>query len=242
MSDAPNNAAPEVAPRSQQTDHLLIFIKHPVPGYSKTRLISSQGEYAAAEISRLLTEHTILTARSLQYTDPRVRVLIHHANPDHVPQSATAAWLRPNSREDLIAQITYSNSLGDRLMNAVKHSFEQPYPAQKVVVTGTDSPDITTHLLQQAFQKLDHADVVIGPAFDGGYYLLGMKMLLPALFQGIQWSTKSVCADTIQKASDLQLTVEKLQPLNDIDELEDLLHLPSSKKFEFESKGVFGKP
>lgn len=231
-----------VSPRAQQTDHLLIFTKHPAPGYAKSRLISSQGKVGAAEISRLLSEHTILTARLLQQKHPTVRTLIHHANPDHVPHCVTEQWLRPNLREELIPQISSSTDLGDRLVSAMKRSFEYAYPASKVIVIGTDCPDITAALLQHAFKLLDHTDIVIGPAHDGGYYLLGMKTFYPSFFQNIKWSTESVCSETIQKARDIGLSVKKLQTLHDIDELEDLLHIPSSESFEFESKGVFGDP
>lgn len=230
-------------PLSQATNHLLVFSKHPVPGYAKTRLIPSQGPYGAAEISRLLTEHTLLTVRRAEQNDPSIRTIIHYSNPENVPESLTNRWLRPNEREELIPQNTQTKNLGARLLSAFERSFNDPYPASKVLVIGTDTPGVTAEIIAKAYNLLDQADVVIGPAFDGGYYLLGMKCLLPSLFQDIPWSTNSVFSETVTRAFAMQLTVERLPTLHDVDELEDLVHLPTYDTSEFESKlGVFGRP
>lgn len=230
---------PTAPPTSSQTPHhLLIFTKHPVPGYAKTRLIPSQGPHGAAEISRLLTEHTITTARNLQQLHPSSRTFVHYAKPESVLSSATEAWLRPNpAHEKLMPQI--DGNLGDRLISAFNYSFSNS--ASKVIVIGTDSPQITPHLLQRAFQLLDKVDVVIGPALDGGYYLIGMKQMYTALFQDIPWSTNTVLTDSVAKAFELQLSVDTLEPLRDIDEIDDLLHLPTSQWSDSKS-GMFGDP
>lgn len=212
-----------VSKNQSYTDHILLFTKHPASGFAKTRLIPSQGPHTAADISRILTEHTLVTVRKYHRAVHPVHTFIHHANPPHVPQTATAAWLKPLPQESLIPQS--SGSLGDRLISAFDHSFSQL--ASNVIVIGTDSPDISPELLRQAFQALDQYDIVIGPAIDGGYYLLGMTRMHRHLFVDISWSTDTVYRDTVAKASANKLSVFNLPTLRDIDELEDLLEMPA---------------
>lgn len=209
--------------------HLLIFTKHPHPGFAKTRLIPSQGAQAASHISQRLTEHTLTTVRQLQAARPGMHTLLHHANPPSIAPYRTETWLRPNARETLLAQT--AGSLGDRLIAAFTRSFQPDtetatMPVTKVVVIGTDAPQVSTTILARAFAALDRADVVIGPCVDGGYYLLGMTKLHSTLFQNIPWSTCTVCADTVSAAHRLNLSVEKLEMLRDIDDLDDLLASP----------------
>lgn len=222
---------------SLKRDHLLLFTKHPVPGFAKTRLISSQGPRGAAEISQRLTEHTVTTVRKLKLLHSTLCTYIYFANPGKVPPTATEVWLRPNDDEVLLPQV--HGSLGDRLISAFSQAFDKG--ATKVVVIGTDTPNLTADILQAAYNALDSVDVVIGPALDGGYYLLGMKKMYPTLFKNIPWSTASVCADTVAAALELQLTVKKLQQLRDIDDLDDLLHLPTSEWYVSKA-GTFGDP
>lgn len=205
------------------TDHIILLTKHPTSGFAKTRLIPSQGPHTAADISRILTEHTLVTVRAYHRTVHPIHTFIHHANPPHVFQTATAAWLKPLPHESLIPQS--SGSLGDRLISAFDYSFSQH--ASNVVVVGTDSPDISPELLRQAFQALHQHDIVIGPAMDGGYYLLGMTRMHRHLFEDISWSTDTVYKDTIAKASAKQLSFFSLPTLRDIDDLDDLLHMPA---------------
>lgn len=94
----------EVLSRSRMTNHLLIFTTNPVPEYAKTRLIPSQRLTGAAEIYRLSTEHTLLNVRQAEQNNPSIRVLIHCANLDSVPESFTECWLRPNECEELVSQ------------------------------------------------------------------------------------------------------------------------------------------
>lgn len=204
-------------------NHILLFTKHPVPGYAKTRLIPSQGPQAAAEISRTLSEHALSTIRNYLRLRPSTALKIHHANPPHVPTSATSDWLRPAAGESLVAQAP--GALGDRLISAFEQSFKAR--ASKVVVIGTDTPSICVDILDKAFAALDGSDLVIGPAVDGGYYLLGMHSMHRQLFENIPWSTSTVFNDTLAVADLFHLTVHKLAPMRDVDDLDDLLYLPS---------------
>lgn len=109
-------------------------------------------------------------------------------------------------------------SLGERIINAMKDC--SSYPVQ--IVIGSDTPNITAQIVQQAITGLDTADVVIGPAHDGGYYLIGMKQLHEGLFEGISWSTEQVLEQTLDRARSAGLSAALLPVMRDIDTLEDL--------------------
>ncbi|MEY2719811.1 MAG: hypothetical protein RLZZ273_1177 [Bacteroidota bacterium] len=109
-------------------------------------------------------------------------------------------------------------SLGERIINAIKDC--SSYPVQ--IVIGSDTPNITVQIVQQAVTSLDAADVVIGPAHDGGYYLIGMKQLHEGLFEGISWSTEHVLEQTLERATSAGLSVVQLPVLRDIDTVDDL--------------------
>eukprot|EP00899_Mesostigma_viride_P025588 jgi/Mesvir1/6213/Mv00894-RA.1 len=123
----------------------------------------------------------------------------------------------------LRAQIQ-SEDLGARMADAFQYAFNAQ-SAKKVVIVATDCPDLTIDVIMSAYELLDKHDVVVGPACDGGYYLLGMKSFHEALFQGIEWSTSTVCSRTLEIAASLNLAVASaplLPELQDVDTLEDL--------------------
>lgn len=109
-------------------------------------------------------------------------------------------------------------TLGERILNAIKDC--ALYPVK--IVIGSDTPNITAHIVQQAIISLDAADVVIGPAHDGGYYLIGMKQLHEGLFEDISWSTEQVLEQTQDRARSAGLSIVLLPIMRDIDTLEDL--------------------
>ena len=108
----------------------------------------------------------------------------------------------------------------------MKNAFEKVFSAgsQKVIIVGTDIPDLSKEVIIKAFELLDSNDVVIGPAKDGGYYLLGMKKMHTKLFDKIEYSTSSVLSETLLKIKELNLTYHLLPELRDIDTEEDLLN------------------
>ena len=103
-------------------------------------------------------------------------------------------------------------------------AFEESFAAgiQETLLVGTDCPGLTVAVLRRAFASLREHDVVIGPATDGGYYLIGASRPHPELFLGIEWSTDTVFEDTITACADHGLTVARLERLRDVDTLEDL--------------------
>ncbi len=120
---------------------------------------------------------------------------------------------------DFVKKLQQGDGLGKRMTNAFQEAFAAGF--KKTVIIGSDCPEINSELVNEAFHHLEHADVVIGPATDGGYYLLGMRSF-HNLFEGINWSTGEVYASTIQKVQAAGLTFEKLTELTDIDTVEDL--------------------
>ena len=118
-------------------------------------------------------------------------------------------------------QIQSGNNIGERMNHAITQEFSAE-KFQHVCLIGSDCPDINTDLLDQAFESLKDVDVVIGPASDGGYYLIGMKKPHPELFSKITWSTSSVLSSTIKNCLRLGLSYHLLEELSDLDEVEDI--------------------
>jgi rSAM/selenodomain-associated transferase 1 len=112
-------------------------------------------------------------------------------------------------------KVQHPGDLGERMQQAFETAFSAG--AQKVVIIGSDCPELSGALLDQAFATLDHADFVLGPVPDGGYYLLGMKAPAPALFEDIAWSTETVREKTLEKMAALGKTCALLPVLADID-------------------------
>lgn len=202
---------------------LVIFTRYPEPGRTKTRLIPGLGAAGAAAVQRQMTEHMLKQANGwrMQMADPsdgprHVRVLTAGGNP-----ALFQSWL--GTQWQLKAQA--AGNLGDRMATAFLQGFEAG--SDRVVIIGIDCPDITVCLLNQAFQQLDHHDLVLGPAVDGGYYLIGLRtsaqaLAIPALFEAMDWGTGNVRATTLTRARSQQLAVAQLQELTDVDYPEDL--------------------
>lgn len=183
---------------------LIIFIKNPVLGKVKTRLASSIGEPAALEIYKSLMDHTRLmvagidAARLLFYSD---RVERHDSWPE----------------KKFSKNVQQGDDLGARMLNA----FKQVSDYDKKIIIGSDCPGINPQLIEQAYTHLDFHDVVIGPASDGGFYLLGMNAIIPELFGNISWSTDQVLPEIVKILQQKRLLYKLLPTLRDIDTLED---------------------
>ncbi len=113
-----------------------------------------------------------------------------------------------------------AGDLGEKMQAAFSHDFARP--AAAAVIIGTDCPGLTTEHLREAFAALQTHDLVLGPAVDGGYYLLGMRHLHPSLFANKTWSTDTVRAETLADAARLGLRVHLLPALQDVDTIDDL--------------------
>ena len=197
------------------SEKLIVFTRYPEPGRTKTRLIPVLGSFGAANLHRLMAQRTI--ARSLFLQNSRqLSVEIHHTGGS--PQQMQD-WLGT----DLIYQNQIDGDLGAKMTAAFQKSFDSG--VDKVAIIGTDCPDLKAEILAQAFDELSDRDLVLGPAKDGGYYLIGLRKAIPELFDGIKWGTSEVFASTRAIAHNLSLNIAVLPILPDIDRPEDLLSL-----------------
>jgi rSAM/selenodomain-associated transferase 1 len=188
---------------------LIVLIKNPIPGKTKTRLAQDVGDEKALRMYRILLDYTRRQADRL--TD--VARYLYYSN--HVVEDDE--W----SAEAFIKSVQKGQGLGERMENALARAFADGH--DRVIIIGSDCPGVTTGLLREALDRLERADLVIGPALDGGYYLLGMRKLHPTLFREMNWSTTTVAKETRARARVQGLTVEELTPLSDVDHLEDWL-------------------
>ncbi|KAA3436927.1 TIGR04282 family arsenosugar biosynthesis glycosyltransferase [Rufibacter hautae] len=188
---------------------LIIFVKNLVPGKVKTRLAATVGNEKALEVYQQLLRHTKEVCQEIHAH----RVVYYSEQVEE-----NGLW------DDGFAKaVQHGADLGQRMKNAFAEVLEQGF--SKAVIIGTDCPGLTAEIVNAAFTMLEEKDVVVGPAFDGGYYLLGMKTLYGDLFETIAWSTSSVCETTLAKCRQSQLRYDVLPTLHDIDEEKDLVHL-----------------
>lgn len=186
---------------------LIIFYRNPEIGKVKTRLAATVGDEKALAIYLKLSAHTRDVA--LQTNCDRVIYYSNHVNTED-------NW----SNNSFSKQVQVGNDLGNRMCHAFEKAFQDGY-AQMCII-GTDCLELTSEILSAAFDKLKTHDAVIGPARDGGYYLLGMNQLYPKLFIDKEWSTDTVAARTIVDFENLKLTYYQLPILTDVDEEKDL--------------------
>jgi len=189
---------------------LGIFAKAPIPGRVKTRLADDVGPSAAAEV----------------YWQMGIKIVAATAGSSH----RSVLWFTPPEeaayvREwlDRVAHLEFRPQVGRDLSARLTHAFARHFAdgARRVVIIGTDCPGVSRHLIHQAFTALGRRDMVLGPALDGGYYLIGLAAPHAALFRGISWSTGSVAAQTRTRADALGLSCHLLRPLRDVDTARD---------------------
>lgn len=184
---------------------IIVFVRNPELGKVKTRLALAIGKKKALEIYKGLLKHT--------------HNVLSNCNCD-----CAVFFSEQIDNDGLWNQkcfkkfIQKGDTLGEKMNNAFKKGFEIGY--QKIIIIGSDLPDLNSDLIKNAFTKLTLYDYVIGPSEDGGYYLLGMKKLNSILFKNKKWSTNSVFIDTLKDIEDSKIGL--LPKLNDIDTFEDL--------------------
>jgi rSAM/selenodomain-associated transferase 1 len=194
---------------------LLIFTRNPEQGKCKTRLAASIGDEAALAIYRYLLHHTAAITRKLNGVDRFVYFSEHLG--DGTYWDPTSFQYRLQSGEDL----------GERMLQAFREAFSMGY--SEVVIIGSDLYDLSAEDLNTAFQEMGRNEVVLGPAADGGYYLIGMKYPIPALFRGKQWGMENVLKDSLD---DLKGYRTFLLPIrNDVDRYEDIEGNPVFEPF-----------
>lgn len=194
-------------------DRLIIFTRSPEPGRNKTRLIPALGAIGATELHCRMVRATLNWAERLATMHP-VELRIQFTGAD---ESAMA--------ESFGSQFQYvpqcEGDLGQRLEHAFRESFQ--INCRRVVVVGTDCPSLSEVIVHQAFDHLEDHDVVIGPAEDGGYYLIGLARPAEELFTGVAWGTGQVLETTLAAAIRSELSIAVLPTLADVDRPEDLV-------------------
>lgn len=193
---------------------LIVFLKYPYPGRVKTRLASDLGEQRACELYRDFAERVIAEV----YPINGVYTLSLYLDP-MADRTAYEGWL--GAGMDLHMQ--RGEDLGERLSNAIQCAFENG--KDKVIVIGSDCIGFDEETLCTWFENLDQRDLVVGPASDGGYYLIGMKQHHPRLFESVPWSSDQVLDVTLKRAKSLGLTLWQLEERIDVDTIEDLTKL-----------------
>lgn len=181
---------------------IIIFVKAPRPGFVKTRLAAAIGNEAACDAYRQLAETVLANLAPLAHAELRF-------TPDDAENEITP-WLS----DDWTARPQGNGDLGKRMHRAFS---EANGPA---IIIGSDCPEVKISDLQAAAEALQTQDAVLGPAKDGGYWLIGLNAPCPALFDGIEWSTKTVLQTTLAKADKAGLTVKLLRELADVDDWE----------------------
>ncbi|BAZ14863.1 hypothetical protein NIES4071_67330 [Calothrix sp. NIES-4071] len=189
--------------------HLILFTRYPEPNRTKTRLIPTLGAQGAANLHREMTEHTLSKVIPLSVS---IEVRFTGGNLELMQ-----AWLGSN----FIYQPQGEGDLGERMARAFNDSFQRGAET-KTIIIGSDCPGINAQILTTAFAHLNEVDLVLGPALDGGYYLIGLRRLIPELFKNINWGTSQVGKQTIDIAQSLGLYQAYLAPLADVDRPEDL--------------------
>lgn len=187
-----------------------IMMKYPEPGRVKTRLAREIGDRQASEICRQVAETVV---RNTAPDGQDYQRIIFIDPPER--ETDFRVWL-PGEQFAL----QKGSSLGERMDTIIRYLLSGG--AEKAVITGADIPDLGRSIITKAFNDLDYADVVIGPAHDGGYYLIGMKTLIPELFQNMPWSTEQVLSETLRALNRLGKSYRLLTRLSDLDTAEDI--------------------
>ncbi len=185
---------------------IAVFARYPQAGMAKTRMIPALGPDGAARLHRRLTEHTVAAVRAsglpfeLRYTG--------------APEEDFARWLG----DDVVYVEQGEGDLGERMRRAT-----QDLP---VILIGSDCPDLAPKHLEKAAQALETAEIVVGPARDGGYWLLGLARPMDFLFEDMEWGTDRVWPKTHARLSERAITPALLPILADCDRPEDLVRWP----------------
>jgi len=181
---------------------IIVFLRVPELGKVKTRLAATLGDDRALAIYQQLTA---MTMDVIQESTADILLFYYPEVPPEVPYAGHAY-----------------QQMGSDLGEKIAHAFSQAFLAHDhVLIVGTDCPYLTPKEIDQAFLALERSEVVIGPAIDGGYYLLGLSSPTPSLFMNIDWSTDQVLSQTVAKARSMGFSFELLNELSDIDNEED---------------------
>lgn len=193
----------------QSTNALLIFVRNPIEGMVKTRIAQSTNNAEALHIYQQLIHITQRNCDAVQNCDK----FVFYSN--FIPEQPDQ-WANDRYQKKIQSQ---SPDLGQRMKQAFDDIFQMKY--QQAIIIGSDCPDLTAEHIKNAWQQLTNTDAVVGPASDGGYYLLGIKKQLNCLWTNKQWSSSSVLSDTLNDLYANNWTYQLLPTLNDIDTWQD---------------------
>jgi rSAM/selenodomain-associated transferase 1 len=193
--------------REMKDEHLIVFVKAPRPRAVKTRLAQAVGSDAACAAYRLLAETLFTRLSSLRNVQLRF-------TPDDAGDQINL-WLRNGWKKKPQGE----GDLGTRLVNAFEDAFRCGF--KRVVIIGSDCPEVQAGDAEAAWAALQDHDVVLGPAIDGGYWLIGLRREQPVLFEKVSWSSKDVFSQTLTRAESAGLRTKLLRELSDVDTEED---------------------
>ena len=193
---------------------LIIFTRNPVLGKVKTRLAKTVGDKTALDIYTFLLKKT----KEITLDSPCDKVVYYSEK-----IIKNDIWNCNSFRKE----VQSGEDLGAKMKNSFYDAFENNY--RKVVLIGSDIYDLESYHINEAFKKLDTNDVVMGPALDGGYYLIGLKKMHPKIFDNKRWGSSTVRKDTLKNLE--KVDVHLLPVLNDVDVIEDIEHHPAFTKF-----------
>lgn len=194
---------------------LIIFTRNPELGKCKTRLAKTIGDEAALEVYTFLLQHTANVGKEVMAD----RFVFYSENiiPNDIWQP-----------EYFNKKLQSGYDLGNRMQNAFEELFQQGY--QKIIIIGSDLYDLNATIVNEAYNYLSNHDFVIGPAEDGGYYLLGMTQMEKTIFSNKEWGTATVLESTLQDLSNKKIKL--IEELNDIDVFEDIENIEAFKKYK----------
>jgi hypothetical protein len=193
---------------------LLIFTRNPELGKCKTRLAVTVGDQTALDIYNFLLYHTVSITKNLSAT----KIVYYSETIWENDIWDTAIFLK---------KLQNGSDLGDRMQHAFQKGFEEGF--EKIIVIGSDLFDLSENDIENAFSALNDAEFVLGPAEDGGYYLLGMKYLEPNVFKDKAWGTNTVLQDTLTDLKNKKTTF--LERRNDVDIYDDIKDVAAFKPF-----------
>lgn len=189
---------------------VILLIKAPLPGEVKTRLAVDVGASRAVRIYRQMVE------KQIEAIPEGWNIRIHCAPAEHIQKMKD--WLAPQTRPHMSFHAQPEGDLGERINAAFKEAFIAD--SYTVIAMGGDCPALNETVLRRAAQQLDSHDVVLGPAMDGGYYLIGLSKPHPYLFENMPWSTPVVLCETRRRLAEAHLSTYELPTLNDVDDAE----------------------
>jgi uncharacterized protein len=196
-----------------QENALMIFIKAPRLGEIKTRLQPELSPAASLKIFKAMGKDLVDRFSRSEYFD----LFIQYWPGDALWEMQS--WLGANL--NYIPQ--RGSDLGEKLKNAFSASFRRSY--QKVCIIGSDLPTIAVPDILEAIEKLDSFDVILGPAMDGGYFLVALKEFHPQIFENIDWSTDAVLEQTMLRITEQKLSAYRMAVQRDVDTYDDVMYL-----------------